>query len=358
MISEKPSFTILCSGFGSFYQQALGLLAGFKKLNCEAKLEVLVKKEREDYSKCKGNWVIGIGSWRDWEILYQKPKKLGIEVFPWLVSDDKVLKYVEEINKTKVIFVTSNFCKNTFLKAGVKKEKMELIYEGIDTHFWKPISKNKIERMKKLLNLPNDKVILLTIGGDATSKGAQETLRALKSLSHLNFLYVLKTMVGGDAFFEGEKEKRIYSGTPLEKKVKYFMGNFSNEFILSLINLCDIYIAPSRHEGFGLPHVQAMACKKPVITCKGTAAEETSIDGVTGFVVSSRPFRWKNAKGYLVDGVRANISELKLAIEKLIKDKRLREKMGENARRHVVKNFEAKKTAKNFIEKLKRYERD
>ena len=171
-------------------------------------------------------------------------------------------------------------------------------------------------------------------------------------------LYVLKTMIGGDAFFEGEKEKKIYLGTPLEKKVRYFMGEFSNEFILSLVNLCDIYVAPSRHEGFGLPHIQAMACKKPVITCKGTAAEETSIDGKTGFVVSSEPYSWKNAKGYLVDGVRANISELKSALEKLIKNKRLREKMGENARKHVVKNFEAKKVAREFVKKLKKYEKD
>ena len=38
-----------------------------------------------------------------------------------------------------------------------------------------------------------------------------------------------------------------------------------------LIAACDIYAAPSRLEGFGMPQVEAGACGKPVIGIKAMA---------------------------------------------------------------------------------------
>ncbi len=134
-----------------------------------------MKERKKEYLACQGDIVIGIGSWRDWVFIYEKPKKLGKKVFPWLVSDDKVLNFVAKMNRAPVIFTTSKFCKKTFIKAGVKKEKIEIIYEGIDTDFWKPLPERKIKKIREILELEKNKVILLTIGGDGTSKGAQET---------------------------------------------------------------------------------------------------------------------------------------------------------------------------------------
>lgn len=357
-MNRNISFTILANGYGAFCEQGMNLAAGFKKLGCKVNIVVVNKKEKkETYKECRGDFIISIGSWRDWDELYRIPKKLGKKVFPWLVSDDKVFKYIREINKSPTLFVTSKFCQETFEKAGVKKEIIEMIPEGIDTDFWKSIAKEEIEKIKSILSLPKDdkEIILLTIGGDGASKGAQETLSALGGLSSLNILYLIKTMTGGDSFFQGLKEMKIIKKFDLKYKVKYIMGKFSNKFIRDLINLCDIYVAPSRHEGFGLPHVQAMACRKPVITCRGTAAEETSLNGITGYIVSSRPTKWENAAGYIVDGVKADVNKLKEALKKLILDKKLRETMGKNAREHVVKNYESKKVAQIFLEKIKRF---
>ncbi len=355
-MKKTPIITILTSNYLSFFHQGQNLAVGFKKLGYKVNT-VAIKKEgkEETYKECVGDIIISVGSWRDWPLLYQEPTKRKKRVFPWLVSDDKVLDFVDEINQIPILFVTSNFCGHTFEKAGVKSRIIQVIPEGIDADFWKPIFQKEKTQVKSIIPLlKNDKkVILLTIGGDGTSKGAQEVLKSLKKIPYLDFFYLIKTMPSEDAFFEGLKEKRLIKNSPIKNKVSYITGHFSDKFIRVLFNLCDIYIAPSRHEGFGLPHIQAMACQKPVITCKGTAAEETSIDGITGYIVSSRPFQWKNAAGYTIDGVRANAKELKEAIKKLILNKRLRGKMGENARKHMLKNYESKKIAKIFAEKLK-----
>ena len=55
------SFSILCRGKGSFYQQALNLERGFKKLNYKANLVSISEGEEKEYLACRGDIVIGIG---------------------------------------------------------------------------------------------------------------------------------------------------------------------------------------------------------------------------------------------------------------------------------------------------------
>lgn len=355
-MNKKSSITILATNYLSFIHQGKSLAIGFDKLGHKVNFVALEKeKTKEAYSKCKGDTIISIGSWREWPALYREPVGLGKKVFPWLVSDDSVSDFISEMNEASVIFTTSNFCKGVFEKAGVESRRLQIIPEGIDTDFWKPINQKEKDKFKNVFSLPknNKKIILLTVGGDGTSKGAQEVLAAMSKNPTLDIFYFIKTMPTEDAFFEGLKEKKLIRKFLLKNKASHIVGNFSDEFVRYLFNLCDIYVAPSRHEGFGLPHIQAMACQKPVITCRGTAAEETSLDGVTGCVVASHELSWENASGYMVKGMAANIGELGKAIEKLVLDKKLKEKMGKNARRHVLVNYESKEIAKIFIEKLK-----
>ncbi len=51
----------------------------------------------------------------------------------------------------------------------------------------------------------------------------------------------------------------------IEKNVTYTTNTISRNFMPYLFGACDIYAAPSRLEGFGMPQVEAGACEKPVI---------------------------------------------------------------------------------------------
>ena len=63
----------------------------------------------------------------------------------------------------------------------------------------------------------------------------------------------------------------------IEKNVTYATNTISRKFMPYLIGACDIYAAPSRLEGFGMPQVEAGACEKPVIGIRAMGMLDTLI---------------------------------------------------------------------------------
>jgi glycosyltransferase involved in cell wall biosynthesis len=51
-------------------------------------------------------------------------------------------------------------------------------------------------------------------------------------------------------------------------------GYVTDDDLVKLYNLCEFYVFPSWHEGFGLPALEAMACGAPVITSNTTSLPE------------------------------------------------------------------------------------
>ncbi len=60
-----------------------------------------------------------------------------------------------------------------------------------------------------------------------------------------------------------------------------FIANPSQNEIPGLYASCDVWLLTSDHEGFGLPILEAMACRTPVLSTRAGAAPEL-IDGTNG----------------------------------------------------------------------------
>ncbi len=67
-------------------------------------------------------------------------------------------------------------------------------------------------------------------------------------------------------------------------RVLYCMDQVSRDFMPYLIAACDIYAAPSRLEGFGMPQIEAGACEKPVLGIAAMAMLETLVHGKTALL--------------------------------------------------------------------------
>lgn len=115
-----------------------------------------------------------------------------------------------------------------------------------------------------------------------------------------------------------------------------FEGYISDEEIIDRYSNCDIFIAPSRFESFGLIFLEAMIFSKPVIGTNIGGIPEVAEDGVSGILIENE-----------------NSEDLKNALIKLIENKDIRESMGKNGRRIYEEKFTAEIMANKFIDYYK-----
>ena len=225
------------------------------------------------------------------------------------------------------------------------------------------------ETLKKLLGIEENEIVLMTAGGDVTSKGAQEVFKALKEVNQefKNWKYICKVWGGHSADDHWEDERQLIEeiGPGAEDKVIYLDGSFPNEFMPLFLNVCDIYLGPSRLEGFGMIQVEAQACGKPVISIDEMGPKETIKHGETGFLakvastvelteeLATESMGFENDHIIKFDkpktfAYRADVNDIANYLLMLIRDPKLREKMGRQAREHAVRNFEYHHIAKKI----------
>ena len=64
-----------------------------------------------------------------------------------------------------------------------------------------------------------------------------------------------------------------------------FLGAVAEDELQSLYQTCDLFVAPSLYESFGLIYLEAMNYAKPVVGCRAGGIPEVVEDGVTGRLV-------------------------------------------------------------------------
>lgn len=84
-------------------------------------------------------------------------------------------------------------------------------------------------------------------------------------------------LVGGLPDLHRQNFEQHIKQSGLSKDEVIITGRVSDESLVHAYNICDLYVFPSWHEGFGLPALEALACGAPVI-----GANTTSIPEVIG----------------------------------------------------------------------------
>jgi len=351
---------LLVQDWISFYNQAEALATGLKIRGVDHKLVRLAEIEGAESEawKYKPDVVVGVGSWHSVEPFVRLPKKLGFKVLPWIVSDDVIERYIDEYNQLELVATPSNYCENVFVRDGIKEEIIEIMPEAVDPKQWTHLTKKEegdfldyisvkssfgLESKYDLGKLKREGVpFLLTVGGDATSKGAQEVIRALARLDKkIPWIYLIKTWPQAHTFRRGLEEFELIKQFGLEDRIRYMVTDFSQEFVRSLFSICDVYVAPSRGEGFGLPFVQAQMASKPIISINALSIRDVVVHGKTGWL--AKPVR---ENGLL----KADIGELTSHLEKMLTNKELRMKMGREARKYAFGNYRPEVIADRLME--------
>ena len=315
--------------------------------------------------------VLGVGYWGHTPHLVMHPQRYGVQPVPWLVADGYIANFQEILESLPLILVTSRWVKKMYMRDGLSGKNIEVLPVGCDTDSFVPRDKNdpKVIAVREALGVSPDQIMILTVGGDATSKGAQEVMQALaiNDQKAPDWKYVCKVWPQPRTETQNLIDMQLATQLGIEKNVVYTSNVVSRNFMPYLIAACDIYAAPSRLEGFGMIQVEANACEKPVVGIKAMGLLDTMVHGETAFLadiaqeVQLRETIVGDESGYEANhkvtfkkprtvDYRASVHDIANYLMDLMTNQELRDKMGQAGRKRVVELFDYRIVAKKFVE--------
>ncbi|MGA8764877.1 MAG: glycosyltransferase [Candidatus Sulfotelmatobacter sp.] len=176
---------------------------------------------------------------------------------------------------------------------------------------------------------PNHPLTLLMVGNLLQGKGHELVLHAMKKLK-ASYPHLQCRIVG-----EGADQERFASlarhlgiGTHV-----HFLGRQSRSEVAAEMRNCTVFVLPSRFEGLGCVYLEAMACGKPVIGCRGQGIDEVVVHGTNGWLIP-------------VNG----LEELVQGLQVLLGDYERRQQIGEAARQTITAKLTLSHQAESLVE--------
>lgn len=213
------------------------------------------------------------------------------------------------VHKSKHIVAVSEFTKNSILKHfSTNPKKISVIHEGVTSRS-KKVGKSE---NKTIINSP----YFLYVGNAYPHKNLEALIHGF-AFFHKLHPEVKLVLVGKQDIFWKWLEKE-FEEIQIPKESVVFWGYATEEELDNLYQNATLYVFPSRHEGFGLPPLEAMARGVPVAASRATAIPEILGEAALYF----EP-----------DDIEAMVE----AMEQALSDKKLRDKLKEKGRQQIKK---------------------
>lgn len=210
---------------------------------------------------------------------------------------------------------------STFL--GDFTSKCHIIHYGVDPARF--VMTHELQQRVLAIRQQYNKPLVLFVGRLIYYKGAEYLVQAMHLLPDAHLIMV------GNGPLKPELETLAREG---HNNVT-FLPPLQQQDLAAMYHACDVFVLPSveNSEGFGIVQLEAMACGKPVITSDlPTGVTYVNVDGKTGLVVPRR-----------------QAQPLANAIQTLLENAELRQKLGAYARNRVEQAFTVEGMVKQTV---------
>jgi len=226
----------------------------------------------------------------------------------------------------RLIAISEN-TRGFLIKVGVRSEKVQTIYNGIDLDKYKKIDFEKIANIKNQYGIKAGDRVLGIMARLVDLKGHRYIIQAMPGI--LEAEPRVKLLIVGEGVLEKEL-KELVEKFNLEEKV-IFVGYKAD--VENYYHILDVFVYPVIVEAFGLALVEAMACGIPIVASNVFAIPEVIEEDKTGILVPPKDsFALAKATIYL------------------LKNKEAAEKMGARGKDRAVRCFLIKNNIQENID--------
>lgn len=213
-----------------------------------------------------------------------------------------------------------------------REQDVRVVHNGTDPERFHPVNGQAFrERIGA-----GDRPLMLFVGRVVERKGIDTALAALERLRRAipDVLFA----IAGDGPARPRLES-IVSAHDLGNNVR-FVGTIPYETLSQVYSAADLFVMPSNDsepdvEGFGIVFLEANSCGCPVVGARSGGIPDAIVDGKTGLLVDP-----------------GDAHQLADALQRLLADRALSERMGQQGRERVLRDFTWDHVADRIAEAL------
>ena len=229
----------------------------------------------------------------------------------------------------KIICCSRNTADDLQSYLRVPREKITLVYQGIDKGIFHPIDAGERPAADQTLRSCGiDGPYLLSVGTIEPRKNLVNVLRAFHRLKAKERFNGKLVVVGMQGWLHSDVGK-VVDQLALAAEV-IFLGYVTDRVLRHLYNRAEVFVFPSFYEGFGFPIVEAFSCGAPVVTSNVSSCPEIAGDAALTVDPGSEV-------------------EIAGAVERLLHDAALRADLVRRGKRRA-EDFDFRKTARQMLE--------
>lgn len=187
----------------------------------------------------------------------------------------------------KAFAISSVIKKNLLQTTSLTEDKIEIVYNGVDTKKFNPNNLNR-DKIRKEFNIKDEDILIGMLARFSPGKGHEEFLQAAKILSD-KFSNLIFMIVGEASRGEDEYANKIKE---LSKKLNLNNVIFTGfrEDTNNVLAAMDIFVFPSHAEAFGIALVEALSCGIPSVCANADGVLDIAVDNETSLLFEKQNY--------------------------------------------------------------------
>ncbi|MEN0006409.1 MAG: glycosyltransferase family 1 protein [Bacteroidota bacterium] len=223
----------------------------------------------------------------------------------------------------RIVAISESTKKDIVKLYDIDKSKIDVVYQSCHERFRQEKSRKTIEEVLRKYNLPSE--YLFYVGSIVERKNLLTIIEAMEKLPK-NFDIPLVVVGNGGAY--KRKVQEYISQKGMEARVYFIQPSFDD--LPALYQNAALFLYPSKYEGFGIPIIEALFSKTPVITSNTSSLPEAA-----------------GKDAYLIQPDQA--VQIAIGIEHILTDSAFRQKMVERGYQYA-QQFKGEVVTRNIME--------
>lgn len=261
--------------------------------------------------------------------------------------------FAQNLTKQHEIWTPSTFCRDSIVKAGLPN--VFVMPLGVDTELFNPSKVKPMQCPDKI----DGKYKFLSVMGYSERKGVSTLIRAFAEEFKKEEDVIL--YIKGGWYHPHKAQEEINNVTKDIKDPPYIHLDFTiypENILAQIYKMVDVFVLPTRGEGFGLPYAEAMSMELPTIGTRWSGNLDFMNDDNSYLIDINGVGPCPQCNWICPQYINANFAipsknHLKLLMRYVFEHRDDAKLKGKSAREYITKNFSWEISCKKMYKRLK-----